>query len=217
MTWTDNLSRVVRRRAMLLILPTWLSACAMLEPQPGPGAAPAVPAAARPYHASLDIAGRLSVRYQQNGAEQAVHGSFTWVQTPESTNVTLLSPLGQVLAMITVAPNAAILRMAGQPARTADDVDALAAQALGWPLPVSGLRDWLQGYAVDKDGARFIATPPAPATVVTRDGWRVTYASWSDEADRTAQNHPRRIDLERNTAAAGNVAIRIVIDDWQPR
>jgi outer membrane lipoprotein LolB len=31
-----------------------------------------------------------------------------------------------------------------------------------------------------------------------------------------APQRPRRIDLERNTEQAGKVAIRIVIDTWQP-
>ncbi len=188
-----------------------------MDTQPAPGVTAPAPAAARPYHASMDIAGRLTARYQQNGAEQVVHGSFTWVQTPERTVVALLSPLGQVIAMIDVMPDTSTLRMSGQAPRSAADVDALAAQALGWQLPVAGLREWLQGYALDSEGRRFIAIPAASASVTTRDGWKLTYASWSDETDRTARNHPRRIDLERNTSQAGYVAIRLVIDDWQPR
>ncbi len=82
----------------------------------------------------------------------------------------------------------------------------MSAQALGWPLPVSGLRDWLQGHAVGADGSRFRASPQHNS-VTTRDGWRVNFVSWQDEAALLPQ--PKRIDAERG----GQVAIRIVIDD----
>jgi hypothetical protein len=49
---------------------------------------------------------------------------------------------------------------AGRAPRTASDIDTLTAQqALGWSLPVSGLRDWLQGYATGASGKRFAASP----------------------------------------------------------
>lgn len=155
------------------------------------------------------------MHYQQNGNDQAVHGSFTWAQSPERTVVTLLSPLGQTIAAIDITPNLSTLTQARQAPRTATDADALAAGALGWPLPVSGLRDWLQGFATDADDKHFVAAPYGGATdVTTRDGWHIHYSNWQDDA---AQNHPKRIDLSRNTVQAGDVTIRLVIDTWQPR
>ena len=94
--------------------------------------------------------------------------------------------------------------------RVAKDIDTLTAQSLGWSLPVSGLRDWLQGYATGADGKRFVATP-ANNSVTTADGWRLRFVSWQDEA--APQPAPKRIDAERNaSAAADELAIRIVID-----
>jgi outer membrane lipoprotein LolB len=199
------------RCVLLALLPVWLAGCAMLEQAAAP--APGSSAAARPYHAVIDIGGRLTVRYQQNGAEQVLHGSFSWLQTPARSTVTLLSPLGQTMAQIEVTPALSTLTLAGQPPRSAADVDTLAAQALGWPLPVAGLRDWLQGYALDRDGRRIVAGSPAGNSLTTTDGWQLSYAAWSEDTEP----RPRRIDLERNTPQAGNVALRIVIDSWQPR
>ncbi|HAT29289.1 MAG TPA: outer membrane lipoprotein LolB, partial [Janthinobacterium sp.] len=97
--------------------------------------------------------------------------------------------------------------------------DTLSAQALGWSLPVSGLRDWLQGYAAGADGRRFVASPLRD-TVTTSDGWRLRYVSWQESGqDKTAQAHPqpKRIDAERAAGPHANaVAIRIVIDPAQP-
>lgn len=202
--------------ASMLIL---LAGCSTMAPLPDIPAPPPMQqgAAPRPYHPTISLGGRLSVRYQENGAEQAVHGSFTWNQSPERTLVTLLSPLGQVIATIDINSRLATLTQAGQPPRTAANVDELVAAAFGWPLPVAGMRDWLQGFGIDASGQRFVATTDAvPSVVSTQDGWRLQYATWNETGRTPAQHHPRRIDLERKTAQAGDVSLRIVIDEWQP-
>lgn len=173
------------------------------------------PVPVRTYRDAIELGGRLSVRYQQDGREQALHGSFTWAQTAHHATVTMLSPLGQTLATIEVTPDSSSLTQAGRAPRVAADVDALAADALGWPLPVAGLRDWLQGFATDAAGRRVIANPSGTTTVATSDGWRIHYASWQDDDPAAPHNHPKRIDLERSSAQAGEVSIRIVIDTWQ--
>lgn len=195
--------------------------CAVLG-QPaktGAGASPVAntapgPDAGRSYHDAINIDGRLSVRYQQNGQDEAVHGSFAWRQATERTQIELRSPIGQTVAAIDVSPALATLTQAGQPPRQANDVNALTADALGWPLPVAGLREWLQGFGIDANGQRFATAPSGPREVITNDGWRITYDAWQQEAGGISR--PRRIDLERDTDHAGPVALRIVIDAWQP-
>lgn len=168
----------------------------------------------RRYVDAIELDGRLSVQYQQNDKDEAIHVSFTWRQTANGSTITILSPLGQILATIEVGPHSATLTQSGHPPRAAADVDDLAAQALGWPLPVSGLRNWLQGFATDAGGKPFIATP-SHNDVTTRDGWHIQYVTWQDQQDPAAR--PKRIDLERQTRQAGKVSIRIVVDNWQPR
>jgi len=203
-------------RLLAVALPLLLAGCASIAP-PKPSSEHAQTAGAgRPFFQAIELGGRLSVRYQGERAEEVLHGSFTWSQTPAHITVNLLSPLGQTMAIIDVTADGAILKQGGQPVRTAANVDALTADTLGWPLPVAGLREWLQGFALDRTGQRFIATP-ASSEVVTRDGWRVHYANWIDENPASPHNRPRRIDLVRTTEQAGNVSIRIVIDTWQPR
>lgn len=191
-----------------------LTGCASVATPP---AAPELPQAipVRAYRDAIELDGRLSVRYQHDGRDEALHASFTWAQTARQATVTILSPLGQTLATIEVTPGRSSLTQAGRAPRIAADVDTLAADALGWPLPVAGLRDWLQGFATDAAGRRVIAKPAAATTVATPDGWRIRYASWQDDDPAAPHNHPKRIDLERSTAQAGDVSIRIVIDNWQ--
>jgi outer membrane lipoprotein LolB len=157
------------------------------------------------YRAVLDLNGRLSVLYQHDGKDESLHGKFTWSQGAAATHITLLSPLGQTVAQIALTRGGATLEQAGRERQTAADVDALTASALGWPLPVAGLRDWLQGYAIGVDGTRFIASQQADS-VTTGDGWRIRYVTWNDDAS------PRRIDLKRNTNYAGEVTLRIILE-----
>ena len=197
-----------------------LAACATTAP---PSTNPVAP-----YRDMLELSGRLSVNYHRDGKSEALSGKFTWQQSATRTDVSLASPLGQTIATIAVTPGSATLTQGGQPPRVASDIDALSAQALGWPLPVSGLRDWLQGYAIGADGSRFVASPRQDS-VTTRDGWRLHFVSWQDEAALVTAlapasasvparaPQPKRIDAERSAGPqADAVAIRIVIDAQGP-
>lgn len=188
-----------------------LSGCVIAPPATLPSAEQA--RALRTYHDEIDIAGRLSVRYQQPD-EQLITGSFKWVQRPGHLSVTLLSPFGQVVAKIEVDPGRASFQRSGQSPQYATDVDQLANQALGWPLPVSGLRAWLQGFA-SVNGNPVAASSEGPTSITSADGWRINYAAWSPEGEGN-RLRPRRIDLARATKEAGQVEMRIVIDGWQP-
>lgn len=198
-------------RATLLALPLFAAGCAGIATAPqGPASAGVI----RNYQQAIDIGGRMSVRYQQYGRDEALHGSFEWQQRPGRTQLTLRSPLGQTIAQIAILPDGATLTQSGQPPLAAADADALTAQALGWPLPVAGLRDWLQGSVTDRSGKKRIATPQDEnSDIETADGWRIRYAAWDD----TAAPRPRRIDMTRSTAQAGEVALRLVIDTYEPR
>ena len=187
-----------------------LSACATITPPVNVEQN----ASQRSYMDALELDGRMSVQYQKDERDEAIHVSFSWKQSKDRSTITILSPLGQILATIDVKPGLATLTQSGQAPRNAADVDTLAEQALGWPLPVSGLRNWLQGFATDANNKAFIATA-TNTKVLTRDGWNVQYMSWEDDNQTPPQSRPKRIDLTRQTEQAGKVMIRIVLDKWQ--
>jgi outer membrane lipoprotein LolB len=182
-----------------------LGGCASMAPTRS--AAPG--AALSPYRDHFEAAGRLSVNYKHNGNPESLTGKFTWLQTPARLDVTLSSPMATI-ATITVTPESATLVQADKAPRVAADLDTLTTQSLGWTLPVTGLRDWLQGYATAADGSRFTATE-ANNNVTTRDGWRLRFVSW--QADAAGHLLPKRIDAERIGAAnVEELALRIVLD-----
>lgn len=161
----------------------------------------------------IALAGRFSVHYRKDGNDESAHGSFRWGQDDTHMRVELLSPLGQTLAVIDVTPDAATLTSSGKVTRTADDVDALALDALGWPMPVSGLRDWIQACMLDERGRRIRVTPEG-RELTTSDGWRVTYPAWTNEAD--GARRPKRIDLHRSDREWAEISVRLIIDEWMP-
>jgi outer membrane lipoprotein LolB len=162
------------------------------------------------YRDAIQLTGHLSVQYEKNGQPESLSGKFDWSQQGNQVDVDLISPFGQTMAKISVTPAEATLTEAGKAPRSAPDIDTLTAQTLGWQLPVSGLRDWLQGYAVDAAGQRFTASP-AHDTVTTKDGWKLRYVSWQDPA--AAHPQPRRIDAERPAGLnTSGLTIRIVLD-----
>jgi outer membrane lipoprotein LolB len=207
-----RLARWYLTMALALALPWFLAGCANLQPPRTGGSAAVQPHA---YSNSVDITGRFSAQFQHNDKPESWSGNFTWTQTPQSTTVALQSPLGQTLATIVTDANSATLIQSGQAPRSAANVDALVEDALGWPLPISNLRDWLQAYAINLEGKRVLATPASDATIATRDGWRINYLSWQDDNEVGMQNVPKRIDMERETVEAGKVAMRLVITSWQ--
>jgi outer membrane lipoprotein LolB len=186
-------------------------ACALLSACATTGGIPANPAIqVGAYRDTIDLTGRLLVNYERDGKPDTLSVKFAWAQSAQQVDASLLSPTGQTVAKISVTPELATLTQGGQPPRMARDIDTLAAQTLGFALPVSGLRDWLQGYATAADGKRFAASP-ASNTVTTPDGWKLTFVTWQDTPG--ALPAPRRIDAQRDaTGNAGKLALRIVVD-----
>lgn len=160
------------------------------------------------YRDTVNLAGKLSANYRKDGQPQSVTVGYDWEQAPGRIDVTVASPLGQTMAKISVTPESATLTEANRPPRVAKDLDTLTREALGWSLPVSGLRDWLQGYATGADGQRFIASP-ASNSVVTKDGWHVRFVSWQD--DKAAVPQPKLIYADRNVDG-DDLSIRITVN-----
>ena len=60
----------------------------------------------------------------------------------------LASPLGTTVARIEIEPGGARATGAQMQEVRGADADAMTEQLLGWPLPVSGLADWIEGRPV---------------------------------------------------------------------
>jgi outer membrane lipoprotein LolB len=169
-----------------------------------------LPSGTRTYRSDVRLGGRLSVSYRAAGKPESLQGKFLWVQRGEQIDIELLTPLGQTIARIAIAPGRARIEQSGGDVREAASIDQLTEQTLGWTLPVNGLRYWLQGFMPDARGQLASVTPDQSGTL-RGDGWKLRYVSWQADGS-TAM--PKRIDFTRDTAQS-ELALRVVIDRWQ--
>ena len=94
--------------------------------------------------------GRIGLLVQSE-PPQNLQGSFELQGTPQVGDLTLLSPIGSILARLSWNPQEAILER-GAERWTGSSVEALAQQLAQTPLPVQALFDWIQGRPVSYAG-----------------------------------------------------------------
>jgi outer membrane lipoprotein LolB len=185
------------RRSLLAVAIALISACASVPPT-----SPVVVPPADPRE-SFAIEGRLSAR----SPAEAVTVQFTWSHDPPRDDVTLATPLGQTVALL--SGNAAVpkveVRLPDGRLDEARDWTTLTGRALGFPLPVDGLAAWVRG--APHDGAPHSAEPDSfgRLAVLRQDGWEIVYG-YSDDASR----RPSRLRL-----TYPEVEVRVVVDAWR--
>jgi outer membrane lipoprotein LolB len=166
-----------------------LSACATVAPPRALIVAP-----------SFELAGRIVVRYQQQGFSS----SLRWKLAGGRDDLWLTAPLGQTIAHLEADADGATLTAPDQRTYRANSIESLTKSAFGWRFPVDGMRYWVFGEAVP--GALPAASERDEARRITRlkhDDWQVvfTYAT-------VAATRPSRIDVTGNDAE-----IRLAIDN----
>jgi len=153
--------------------------------------------------------GRFAANYERYGRPEGVQGTFHWEERGGNVRLDLVSPLGQTLAVVTSTPSGATLDLPNQPPRNAPEVDSLMENALGFALPVAGLRDWLHGKPAPGTPANATRDAQGRLATLAQNGWSVRYVDWQQPADQSTQ--PRRIDLDR-AGDASPMSVRLVID-----
>jgi outer membrane lipoprotein LolB len=136
---------------------------------------------------SFEAHGRISVHYHDfaSGKEETEFGRFDWIEHGNVVDLTLLDPLGQGIATVHAEPHAATLKLANGQQYRGSSADDLTQNALGYTVPIEGLRGWLTGkpsiagdaMTLDADGGM----------TLRESGWMVHYPS--------ASMPPKRIDL----------------------
>lgn len=89
-------------------------------------------------------AGRISLQVHSEPA-QSFSAGFELKGQPERGELTLISPLGNVLGVLRWSPFEAVLDSGNQKIQRFSSVDELMEQATGAALPLGALFAWLQG------------------------------------------------------------------------
>jgi outer membrane lipoprotein LolB len=108
-------------------------------------------AGARFDHQTEQWSGRLGLTVDSE-PPQSYSAGFALQGTAEAGELSLSSPLGNVLAVLQWQPGQAWLRQDGQTTRRFASLDELLAAVTGTPLPVRALFAWLHGTPEAADG-----------------------------------------------------------------
>ncbi|MGF6570421.1 outer membrane lipoprotein LolB [Paraburkholderia fungorum] len=182
-----------------------LAGCASVKPQ-GPSTSNA--ATSVTAQTTRSYQGRFAVQYNdQNGTQRNAYGNFAWQETGDTVTIQLRNPLGQTLAIVTSSPASATLELPNRQPLTADNVSTLMQNALGFALPVEGLRYWLQPSPAPTSRAKTEKDPEQPSRLkqITQDGWTIDYLAYAD-APATGV---KRLNLSR---AEPPLDIKLVLD-----
>ena len=138
--------------------------------------------------------GRLSLQIAASAAEGArsVTASFDLRGDADRGELRLSSPLGSLVAAAQWSPGRAVLETP-QGQQQFSDLEALSREALGEPLPLQALPDWLSG----KPWAGAISQPREGG--FEQLGWRVAINRFTDGF----------IDAERDAAPAVKLRVRL--------
>ncbi len=197
---------------LLLAATLGLAGCAGLAPRP---AQPAKPSVQDILSGVTDYHGRFAVHYVDNtGADCNVYGNFDLHQDTTETTLDLIDPLGQTLARVTVLPTGATLELPGKAPQSAPAVEALMQHAIGFPLPLAGLRYWLRPQTAPDTPAQVQRDPASGRlTQIRQDGWTIDYLAYdtsSPAVTATAEAASlKRVNLTRTDPA---LEVKLVID-----
>lgn len=153
--------------------------------------------------------GRFAVRYEQNGEPRNTYGNFDWQQSGENATVQLLDPLGQTQAIVRENPRSASLELPGKAPLTGPRLEDVMHDALGFALPVGGLRYWLRMQSAPGSPASIERDPQTQRpTHLKQDGWTIDYQAYFDGSPLRV----KRLDLSRELDGSP-LAVRLVIDE----
>jgi outer membrane biogenesis lipoprotein LolB len=167
---------VARRRAIGRVAGAAIAAAALAAGCATPAPPPPAPAARAPVEGPRDWSGRFSVTLTAPSADRqdAAAGRFalTALPTPagRSLALELTSPFGQTIATGERAPDGrSTLKLADGRTVEASTLDGVLERALGWPLPIERLPDWLD----DRFEAVTSRDAQGRVTAATDSGWRI--------------------------------------------
>jgi len=170
-------------------------------------------ACATPPRAPADRAytGRFAVTTASAEQRESVSGRFSLEIHGLQQILELSSPLGTTVARIEIEPGAARATGAQMQEVRGTDADALTEKLLGWPLPVSGLADWIEGRPVPSRVAR-VERESERVVLMEQDGWTIRLPEYFE--GRGATPRPRRLVLERPAGAnTPSVVLRLIVDE----
>jgi len=152
---------------------------------------------------SFQLAGRINLRVEK----EAFPGRIRWSHSPSREELWFYSPVGAAVARLKQDENGALLVNAQGQEYRAQNVQSLAAEVLGWDLPLKGLPYWVRGLPwPGAEPADLQRDAQGRITRLEQAGWQVSYLAWSAAGSDAL---PAKLDL-----AGERLRLRLVVERW---
>lgn len=191
---------IFRPALAVVVLATFVSACAVREHRPAGAWMDERQAwfAAHPY---WSVSGRVAVREGQRGGSLA----FDWQADGESHRIHLRTMTGGKQWRLEFSPGHAELEGSDVGRLIGSTPDPLVEAAVGWPIPVSHLTDWIRGLA-SPDSEQVVFASDGTLRRVVLEPWELAYQRF-DEVN--GQLMPVRLEAE-----SPPYRVRLVLREW---
>jgi outer membrane lipoprotein LolB len=151
----------------------------------------------------FELDGRLAVHSTHESGQFWFH----WTHDASHDKVTLYSPLGQVLGVLTRDAEGASLVDSSGKVRHADSVEFLSDKWMGWTFPLTELSYWVVG--APKPGVTFSVEHDRihPEQLrLSQSGWEVTYLRWHQQGKYHLPDKLSFFDAD--------ISAKLVVNHW---
>lgn len=184
-------------RRIFLLFALLLSGCASAPPVPGP--------VVRPTGAEqrdFTLSGRISIRHDG----KRTSANMRWMHRAAEDDILLLAPFGQTVAHIHSDAQGVVLDTQDKH-YSAQDTEELTVRALGWHLPLAGLRYWVLALPAPGSVADIEHDAGGQINIMRQDGWEMRYTRYASTA---LDSLPLRMQVQRE-----GMELQLLIDEWE--
>lgn len=198
-------------KTMMLTTAVFLNSCSLIQTKEAAAPKPTESAAVlhQKHMQSIDqidtftIKGRLAVITQPKNHS----ARLKWQHDTASDHIDIYTPLGGKVAEIEKTATSVTLTDNKNNALSASDVESLTEKALGFRLPLSGLKNWALGRPHDKGLAEAMTWDVyGHVNTLQQNGWQIQYKNYTKQDSYFL---PKKVFMKND-----KLTIKLIIDEW---